>query len=88
MQTLRSSSATLNPVTTRNLSLYTRHILTLGKVFRRLEQLDAPKFITLPVCSDLVTWYWDQVVQANAASDLIAGKLLHLAAFSYCLSFD
>lgn len=73
MQTLRSSSTTPNPATGRNLGLYTRHILTLGKVFRRLEQLDATKFIALPTCDDLVAWYWNQVVQANAASELIAG---------------
>ncbi|EIM88549.1 ARM repeat-containing protein [Stereum hirsutum FP-91666 SS1] len=72
MQTLRSSSTTPNPATGRNLGLYTRHILTLGKVFRRLEQLDATRFIALPTCDDLVAWYWNQVVQANAASELIA----------------
>lgn len=76
MQALRSSSTSLDSASSRNLSLFTRHILTLGKTFRRLEQLDAAKFITLPSCDELVAWYWDQVVQANATPDLIAGVLL------------
>ena len=59
-------SGVVTPTKTAELSVttLTRHIRLLGKYFRRLQQLDGPRFIALPGCSDLVLYYWSKVVQS------------------------
>lgn len=44
----------------------TKHTLAFGKFFRRLQQPAVPKFVALPGCSDLVLYYWRQVIEANS----------------------
>ncbi|THH15375.1 hypothetical protein EW146_g5093 [Bondarzewia mesenterica] len=75
MHSLRSSNVQPDAVTERSLTLLSRHILTMGKFFRRLQQIDAAVFVALPSCDNLVSYYWDKVVQANASPDLIADSL-------------
>lgn len=51
----------------------TNHVRTYGKYFRRLEQLDASRFVELPHCGDLVLYYWQQVVDATGGpTELVA----------------
>jgi len=45
--------------------ILTKHTLAFGKFFRRLQQLNHQKFALLPLCSDLVSFYWTQVVEAS-----------------------
>ncbi|KAI0320679.1 ARM repeat-containing protein [Amylostereum chailletii] len=49
----------------RSLEYLVHYIRTLGKFFRRLQQLDVRRFVTMPLCDDLVSYYWNQVIQAN-----------------------
>ncbi|KAH9846976.1 ARM repeat-containing protein [Lenzites betulinus] len=54
--------------TDNSLSLLTRHVRIFGKLFRRMQR-DAPSyFVTLPMCGDLVLYYWSKVVQATTGS--------------------
>lgn len=73
---IRSGAASATPVTEQSIKTLTRHIRLFGKNFRRLQQLDAVKFVKLPSCSDLILYYWSKVVQAtNSPNDHVQGKL-------------
>lgn len=65
VHTLQSTSPTWAPVTSQAITLFTRHLYTFGKVYRRLLQLDPARFVALPMSSDLVLYYWNKVVQAT-----------------------
>lgn len=59
----------------RSLRTLTKLVRTCGKYFRRLQQLDASRFVELPQCGDLVLYYWKQVVDATGGPfELIAGR--------------
>ncbi|KAF8623412.1 hypothetical protein AX15_006355 [Amanita polypyramis BW_CC] len=51
----------------RTTNILTRHIRLFGKFFRRLQQLSHARFIGLPVCADLILFYWSQVVNATSS---------------------
>lgn len=74
---LRTSQPSADQTIQRNITNFTRHILLFGKLFRRLQQLDSARFVLLPMCSDLVLYYWSKVVQAtNGPPELIKGTHL------------
>ncbi|PFH52845.1 hypothetical protein AMATHDRAFT_1887 [Amanita thiersii Skay4041] len=57
----------------RSIDILTRHIRLFGKLFRRLQQLSHVRFTELPMCGDLILFYWNQVVNATSGSpDFIA----------------
>ena len=61
--------------TQRSLDLLTRHVRVFGKLFRRMQRDNPAHFVTLPMCGDLVLYYWSKVVQATSGTpDQIAGK--------------
>jgi len=64
-----------DPITTLSIDRLTRHIRVFGKFFRRLQQLDAAKFVELPGCNDMVLYYWSKVVEAtdHRSEDMIQG---------------
>lgn len=68
---LRSAIAPPDPIALRSLNLIYKSVCTFGKFFRRLQQVDAARFVELPLCDDLVLYYWQKVVQANASAELI-----------------
>ena len=57
---LESDAAVNRCITTLN-----RHVYLFGKLFRRLQLPDAPQFIKLPLCDDLVYYLWSKVVQST-----------------------
>jgi hypothetical protein len=67
---LRSTAMQPDPIAMR---LLYKFVCTYGKFFRRLQQVDVPRFVRLPLCDDVVLYYWEKVVQANASSELIEG---------------
>ena len=72
-------SAPTNQIGARSIDILTRHVRLFGKLFRRMQELSHPKFVALPLCGDLVLYYWSKVVQASSApAEAIAGtdKLL------------
>jgi hypothetical protein len=57
------------------LKILTNHLRTYGKYFRRLQQLDASRFVELPRYADMVLYYWQLVVDATGGStELVAGE--------------
>ena len=61
-------------MTERTVDLLTRHVRVFGKLFRRMQRDNAANFVTLPMCGDLVLYYWSKVVQAtNGKPEQIAG---------------
>ncbi|CDO76254.1 hypothetical protein BN946_scf184470.g12 [Trametes cinnabarina] len=56
------------PVTQRALELLTRHLRIFGKLFRRMQRDSPTHFVTLPMCGDLVLYYWSKVVQATTGA--------------------
>ncbi|THH02435.1 hypothetical protein EW026_g424 [Hermanssonia centrifuga] len=62
---LRSGTVPAIPNTELTIKNLTRHIFLFGKFFRRLQQLDVARFVTLPISSDLILYYWNKVVQAT-----------------------
>lgn len=71
---LRSSQAPTSAAAARSIDQLTRHIRLLGKFFRRLQQLDVRRFVALPLCTDLIMYYWSKVVQATSGPpELVAG---------------
>ncbi|OJT10170.1 Importin-11 [Trametes pubescens] len=61
-------AAPRDPVTQRALELLTRHLRVFGKLFRRMQRDAKVHFVTLPMCGDLVLYYWSKVVQATTGS--------------------
>ncbi|KJA30164.1 hypothetical protein HYPSUDRAFT_125792 [Hypholoma sublateritium FD-334 SS-4] len=49
----------------RTVVLLTKHLRTFGKFFRRLQQLSPERFVSLPVCGDLIMSYWSQIVDST-----------------------
>ncbi|KAI0660923.1 ARM repeat-containing protein [Cubamyces menziesii] len=54
-----------DPVAQRALDLFTRHVRIFGKLFRRMQRSSTARFVALPMCGDLVLYYWSKVVQAT-----------------------
>jgi hypothetical protein len=72
---LRSSGIAWDVSASTTIDILTRHVRLFGKFFRRFQQLAVSRFVTLPMCRDLVLYYWDKVVQAtNGPPELISGK--------------
>ena len=56
--------------------MLTRHVRLFGKFFRRVQQLSFIKFVKLPLCSELILYYWNKVVQASEMpAEAMAGAL-------------
>ena len=54
----------------------TRHVLLFAKFFRRLQQLDASRFVLLPSSGELILWYWNKVVEATGGpAEYIQGSI-------------
>ncbi len=61
-------------VTQRTVDLLTRHVRVFGKLFRHMQRDNSAYFVTLPMCGDLVLYYWSKVVQAtDGKPEQIAG---------------
>jgi len=71
LMSLRSAAAPLDPIALHSLNLLYKFVRTFGKFFRRVQQVDVARFVELPLCDDLVLYYWEKVVQANASAELI-----------------
>ncbi|KAI0081841.1 ARM repeat-containing protein [Panus rudis PR-1116 ss-1] len=63
---LRNTGSVNALVPQQCLKVLYRHIYLYGKFFRRLQQLDTPRFITMPLCADLVSYYWSKVEEATS----------------------
>lgn len=71
-----------DPGALASLDRLTRHIRVFGKFFRRIQQLNCKKFVLLPMCTDIVMYYWSQVVQATSVPpNFIDGQLPFLSNF-------
>lgn len=55
----------------QSIDILTRHIHVFGKFFRRLQQLSPTRFVALPMCSDLILYYWAQVVEATGGPPIL-----------------
>ncbi|KAG5648935.1 hypothetical protein DXG03_000284 [Asterophora parasitica] len=55
-----------DPRAQRTVDVFTRHLRVFGKFFRRLQQLSPARFVALSMCSDLILFYWSQVVNATS----------------------
>ncbi|KAI0268377.1 ARM repeat-containing protein [Gloeopeniophorella convolvens] len=71
LMALRTAASQPDRIALYSLELLYKHVRTFGKFFRRVQQLDVARFVELPVCDDLILYYWDKVVQANSAAELI-----------------
>jgi hypothetical protein len=76
LMNLRSASMPPDPVALHSLSLLYKFVRTFGKFFRRVQQVEVARFVDLPLCDDLVLYYWEKVVQANSSAELIEGMLV------------
>lgn len=47
------------------LKILSHHLISFGKLFRRLQQLSPTRFVALPTCSELIFFYWSQIVDAS-----------------------
>ncbi|KAH9966059.1 ARM repeat-containing protein [Russula dissimulans] len=71
LMNLRSVATPPDPIALHSLNLLYKSVFTLGKFFRRLQQGDVTRFVDLPLCDDLILYYWEKVVQANSSAELI-----------------
>ncbi|KAI0307271.1 ARM repeat-containing protein [Multifurca ochricompacta] len=71
LMNLRSAATQPNPIESHSLNLLFKYVRTFGKFFRRVQQLDVVRFVELPLCDDLILYYWDKVVEANSSPELI-----------------
>jgi hypothetical protein len=71
---LRSSNGLPDQVARRSIDQLTRHVRLFGKFFRRLQQINVARFVALPMCDDLILYYWSKVVQATSGpSEFVIG---------------
>ena len=71
---LNSSNLPNTPPVLLTIERITRHVRAMGKFFRRLQQLELRKFVLLPICTDIVLYYWSVVVKSTEVSpELING---------------
>ena len=71
---LTSSNVLNAPPALLTVEKITSHVRAFGKFFRRLQQLETKKFVLLPICTDIVLYYWSKVVQSTEVSpELING---------------
>jgi hypothetical protein len=76
VKTIRATNIAPDANARRSIDQLSRHIRLLGKFFRRLQQLNVAQFVELPVCSDIILYYWAKVVEAtNAPPEMISGAL-------------
>ncbi|KAI0030712.1 ARM repeat-containing protein [Vararia minispora EC-137] len=54
------------------LECLTQYVRTIGKFFRRLQQLSGSRFVNVPLGDKLVFYLWNKVVQSTRGSNLIA----------------
>ena len=81
---LSSSNLPNAPPVLQTIEKITRHVRAFGKFFRRLQQLETKKFVLLPICTDIVLYYWSKVVQSTEVSpELINGTPWQITP-SYC----
>jgi hypothetical protein len=66
LMALRASNSPPDQVARRSIDQLTRHVRLFGKFFRRLQQINVARFVGLPMCDDLVLYYWSKVVQATS----------------------
>ncbi len=76
---LRSAATQPDPIALHSLNLLYKYVRTFGKFFRRVQRLDVTRFVELPLCDDLILYYWEKVVQANSSAELIEGMQAQLA---------
>jgi len=83
---LNSSNLPNTPSVLLAIEKITRHVRAFGKFFRRFQQLDTKKFVLLPICTDIVLYYWNKVVQSTEVSpELINGTPLWIGTHHYLL---
>lgn len=74
---LANSGSKTDAQSRRSVDILTRHTRVFGKFFRRLQQLSQSRFVSLPMCNDLILFYWSQVVEATSGPpELISGGYL------------
>lgn len=62
--------------TNKTVSMLARHLRMFGKFFRRLQQLASERFALLPPSSDLVMFYWSQIVDSTSSpQNLVSGMV-------------
>jgi hypothetical protein len=76
LMNLRSAATQPGPIALHSLNLLYKYVRAFGKFFRRVQQLDVARFVELPLCDDLILYYWEKVVQANSSAELIEGMLV------------
>lgn len=75
---LTHNGLALDSNTRRSVDLLTRHIRHFGKFFRRLQQLAPIRFVELPMCGEMILFYWSQVDEATRGPlELIGGEDFH-----------
>ena len=73
---LNSSNLPNTPSVLLTIERITSHVRAFGKFFRRLQQLETKKFVLLPICTDIVLYYWSKVVQSTEVlPELINGSI-------------
>ena len=78
---LNSSNLPNTPPVLLTVERITRHVRAIGKFFRRLQQLETRKFVLLPMCTDVVLYYWSVVVKSTEVSpEVINGTPLRTTA--------
>jgi len=78
---LNSSNLPNTPPVLLTIERITRHVRAFGKFFRRLQQLETRKFVLLPICTDVVLYYWSTVVKSTEVPpELVNGTPLRTTA--------
>jgi hypothetical protein len=90
VMSLTHKGLALDSNTRRSVDILTRHIRHFGKFFRRLQQLSQSRFVELPMCGEVILFYWSQVDEATRGPpELIDGENFHPAmGFSNVLLAD
>ena len=83
---LNSSNLPNTPPVLLTVERITRHVRAIGKFFRRLQQLETRKFVLLPICTDVVLYYWSVIVKSTEVPpEVINGTPLRTTAPTFLL---
>lgn len=83
---LNASKLPNTPPVLKTIEIMTRHVRCFGKFFRRLQQLEAKNFVQLPICTDIVLYYWNKVVQSTELSPELINGTLGMTLYSFVLA--
>ncbi|KAF9534185.1 armadillo-type protein [Crepidotus variabilis] len=68
---LVANKSSMDDATRQTILVLTKHLRVFGKLFRRLQQLSIDRFTNLAISTELVLFYWGEIVDSTNYSESV-----------------